>query len=167
MAGIEIRKAEISDAPRMGDIAFAAWDAGIRPLLANRPGQRVLERARLTQAASSNWPYAIVATLDDIVVGWCCRSARRSYIPFLFVRPDMQGHGIGALLLDRMETMLELRGASRVQLETPADNVRAVRFYERQGYHILALRSDARRGNDPLVSVHLEKQLRPYDGEIE
>ena len=163
---IEIRKAEISDAPRMADIAFAAWDTGIRPLLDEQPGQRENERARLSQASAMNWQNTIVATIDGIVVGWCSRSARRSYIPFLFVMPDMQGHGIGANLLNRMETLLELQGASKVHLETPADNVRAVRFYERQGYHILALRAEPRSGHDPFASVHLEKQLQPFAGEI-
>lgn len=166
MATIEIRKAEISDVRRMADIAFSAWDTGIRPLLDERAEHRENERARLSQASETNWPNAIVATINGIVVGWCCRSTRRNYIPYLFVMPEMQGHGIGARLLNRMETMLELHGASRVQLETPADNVRAVRFYERQGYHILALRGDGRSMHDPLTSVYLEKDLRPYEGEV-
>ncbi|KKB78154.1 hypothetical protein VW35_13370 [Devosia soli] len=113
-----------------------------------------------------NWQNAIVATLNGVVVGWCCRSRRRNYIPFLFVMPDMQGHGIGARLLNRMEMILELEGADRVLLETPADNVRAVRFYERQGYQILALRTEARSAHEPFMSVHLEKELHPFDGDI-
>ena len=73
---------------------------------------------------------------------------------------------VGTLLLQRMESILELEGAERVHLETPADNVRAVRFYERQGYRILALRPDGRGAHEPFMSVHLEKRLRPFDGEI-
>lgn len=167
MAVIEIRKAEISDAPRMADIAFSAWDTGIRPLLDERPGHRESERARLSQVSAMNWQNTIVATIDGIVVGWCCRSTRRHYIPYLFVMPDMQGHGIGATLLGRMETILELLGASKVHLETPADNVRAVRFYERQGYHIMALRSEGSAAHEPFMSVHLEKRLQPFAGEID
>jgi len=166
MAVINIRKAEHADVLRMAHIAFSAWDTGIRPLLDERPGHRDSERLRLSHAAASNWQNAVVATIDGSVVGWCCRSRRRNYIPFLFVMPDMQGHGIGARLLNRMETMLELEGAERVLLETPADNVRAVRFYERQGYHILALRTEARAAHEPFMSVHLEKELHPFDGEI-
>jgi 2-amino-4-hydroxy-6-hydroxymethyldihydropteridine diphosphokinase len=167
MAMIEIRKAEISDAARMADIAFSAWDTGIRPLLDARPGLREIERARPSQAAGTNWPYAIVATINGIVVGWCCRAVRRNYIPYLFVMPDMQGNGIGARLLNRMETVMELQGASKVQLETPADNVRAVRFYERQGDQFLALRSAGRGAHEALMSVHLEKLLHPYSGDVE
>ncbi len=166
MAVIDIRKAELADASRMANIAFSAWDTGIRPLLDEKPEHRESERARLSQAAAMNWQNAVVATIDGVVVGWCCRSRRRSYIPYLFVLPDMQGHGIGARLLNRMETMLELEGASRVQLETPADNVRAVRFYERQGYQILALRTEARAAHEPFTSVHLEKALHPFDGDV-
>ena len=166
MAAIEIRKAEISDAPRMASIAFSAWDTGIRPLLDERPGHRESERLRLSQAAGANWKNAVVAAINGIVVGWCSRSSHRSYIPYLFVMPDMQGHGIGARLLNRMETLLELEGASKVHLETPADNVRAVKFYERQGYHIMALRTDGRGAHEPFTSVHLEKQLHPFVGDI-
>lgn len=167
MPGIRIRKAEIADAPRMADIAYRAWESGILPILIEKPGLREAERRRLSHAVGEGWPNAIVAEIDGIVVGWCSRMKRRSYIPYLFVMPDMQGHGIGGMLLDRMEMMLELQGAERVHLETPADHVRAVRFYERRGYRILALRPDGRTGHDPFASVHLEKRLQPYEGEIE
>ncbi|MCS6760651.1 MAG: GNAT family N-acetyltransferase [Candidatus Devosia symbiotica] len=82
------------------------------------------------------------------------------------VMPELQRNGLGSMLLRRMELMLELGGAERVYLETPADNVPAVRFYEKQGYHILALRPDRRGAPQPLMSVHLEKRLMPFDGDI-
>ena len=167
MAMIEICKAEATDAPRMALIAFAAWETGIMPLLSDGPSQRERERQRLSLAAGNVWPNSVVARLNGIVVGWCCRASRRNYIPFLFVMPDVQSHGIGAALLDRMEAMLELEGISRVRLETPADNVRAVRFYEKQGYHILSIPADARNAHDAFMSVHLEKQLHPYSGRVE
>jgi [ribosomal protein S18]-alanine N-acetyltransferase len=51
-------------------------------------------------------------------------------------------------------------------LETPADNVRAVRFYEKQGYRILAMRPDGRNSHEPFMSVRLEKQLHPFTGQV-
>lgn len=167
MPGIRIRKAEITDAPRLADIAYRAWETGILPLLTEREGVREAERRRLARAVGEGWRHAVVAEIDGVVVGWCSRQPRRAYIPFLFVMPEMQGHGIGAMLLERMEMVLELEGAERVHLETPADHVRAVRFYERQGYRILALRPEGRGGHDPFASVHLEKRLHPYEGEID
>ena len=165
MAGIRIRKAELSDAPRMAEIGFQAWSTGIFPLLTARPGLREAERMRLSRAVGAGWRDAIVADMQGIVVGWCSRSPGRSYIPYLFVDPDVQSRGIGSMLLHRMEAMLELEGAARIHLETPADHVRAVRFYERQGYKILAMKPDG-RGHHPLMSVHLEKRLSPFSGEI-
>jgi 2-amino-4-hydroxy-6-hydroxymethyldihydropteridine diphosphokinase len=167
MAGISIRKAQTTDARRLADIAFRAWEAGILPLLTEQPGMREAEQKRLTQAVAEQIARVIVAEVDGIAVGWCSRSARRAYIPYLFVMPELQGHGLGSMLLRRMESMLELEGAERVHLETPADNVRAVRFYEKQGYRILALRPDGRAAHEPFMSVHLEKRLDPYEGEIE
>jgi ribosomal-protein-alanine N-acetyltransferase len=167
MTGISIRKAEPTDAPRLAEIAYRAWETGIFPLLREQPGMKDAERRRLGQAVNETIGRIIVAVVDGIVVGWCSRSGRRAYIPYLMVMPELQGHGIGTMLLRRMESMLELEGAERVHLETPADNVRAVRFYERLGYRILALRPDGRAAHEPFMSVQLEKRLAPFMGEIE
>lgn len=167
MSGISIRKAEQSDARRLADIAFRAWEGGIYPLLTQRPGMKEAEQRRLSQAVFETLSRIIVAEVDGVSVGWCSRAARRAYIPYLFVMPELQGHGLGSMLLRRMESILELEGAERVHLETPADNVRAVRFYERQGYRILALRPDGRAAHEPFMSVHLEKTLSPFAGVIE
>jgi 2-amino-4-hydroxy-6-hydroxymethyldihydropteridine diphosphokinase len=166
MAGISILKAETTDTSRLADIAYRAWESGIFPLLPQQPGLQQAEQRRLAQAVAETLSRIIVAEVDGIAVAWCSRAARRAYIPYLFVMPELQGHGLGSMLLRRMESMLELEGADRVQLETPADNVRAVQFYEKQGYRILALRPDGRAAHDPFMSVHLEKQLRPFEGEI-
>jgi ribosomal-protein-alanine N-acetyltransferase len=167
MTGIFIRKAELSDAARLADIAYRAWETGILPILTEQPGMREAEKKRLARAVSETLGRIIVVEVDGVVVAWCSRAARRAYIPYLFVLPELQSHGLGSMLLRRMETMLELEGAERVQLETPADNVRAVQFYERQGYRILALRPDGRAAHEPFLSVHLEKHLRPFDGDID
>jgi ribosomal-protein-alanine N-acetyltransferase len=163
----ELRKADLSDAPRMGTIAYAAWEKGILPLLSEEPLMRESERRRLSQAAALGWQHAIVAIRDGHLVGWCSRVPRRNYIPYLFVAPDSQSMGVGGELLARMEMMLELEGAERVHLETPADNVRAVRFYERQGYNIMALRGRDGDVRQSFMSVHLEKRLHPLSGEQE
>jgi len=166
MSGVVIRKAEKEDAGRLADIAYRAWETSILPLLTERAGMRDAEQRRLAQAVAETLGRIIVAEVDGVVVGWCSRAARRAYIPYLFVMPEVQNHGLGSMLLRRMESMLELEGADRVQLETPADNVRAVRFYEKQGYRILALRPDGRAAHEPFMSVRLEKVLRPFEGEI-
>jgi 2-amino-4-hydroxy-6-hydroxymethyldihydropteridine diphosphokinase len=167
MAGIVIRKAESEDARRLADIAYRAWESSILPLLTERPGMREAEQRRLAQVVSETLGRISVAEVDGVVVAWCSRAAKRAYIPFLFVMPELQGNGLGSMLLRRVETILELEGAERVQLETPADNVLAVRFYEKQGYRILAMRPDGRAAHEPFMSVRLEKVLNPFVGEID
>ena len=56
----------------------------------------------------------------------------------------------------------------RISIITVAtdDLDRAVRFYERQGYHILALKPDGRDSSGPLMSVRLEKRLNPFRGPV-
>ncbi|HTM79390.1 MAG TPA: GNAT family N-acetyltransferase [Devosia sp.] len=167
MPGIRIRKAETEDARRLADIAYRAWEGGILPLLTEQPGMREAEQRRLAQVVSETLGRISVAEVDGVVVAWCSRAARRAYIPYLFVMPELQGHGLGSMLLRRVETILELEGAERVQLETPADNVLAVRFYEKQGYRILAMRSDGRAAHESFMSVRLEKVLSPFAGIID
>ena len=165
-ADIIIRKALPEEADRLGDIAYEAWERGILPLLTEEPGMRTSERRRLSIAVHEMLERILVAEVESVAAGWCSRARGRAYIPFLFVTPEYQSHGIGSALLRRMESMLELEGEGRVLLETPADNVRAVRFYERQGYHILALKPEGRDVPGPLMSVRLEKRLRPFRGPV-
>lgn len=162
-----LRKARPAEADDLADIAYNAWEKGILPLFTEQPGMRQAERRRLALAVQEQIDRIVVAELDGMAIGWCSRARGRAYIPFLFVSPEVQSNGIGMLLLQRMESLLELEGAERVHLETPADNVRAVRFYERQGYRILAMRPDGRPNHEPLMSVRLEKLLQPYRGSLD
>ncbi len=52
----------------------------------------------------------------------------------VIVHPDMQGRGIGALVMNAMEARLS--GAVRFELFTGLKRSRTVRFYERLGYSI-------------------------------
>lgn len=162
-----IRKALASEVEILADIAFVAWDKDLRPLLRGPAANRDLERRRLSHEVHAQLDRIIVADIDGVAVGWCSRARGRAYIPYLFVTPLLQNHGIGTLLLNRMESMLELEGADRVQLNTLADNVRAVSFYQHQGYRILAMRPEDQTAHNPETSIRLEKKLTPYRGPVE
>ena len=162
-----IRKAMASEAERLADIAFLAWERDLRPFLAGELQNRQAERRRLQVAVHELLDRTIVAERDGIPVGWCARARGRAYIPYLFVAPLSQNQGIGTLLLKRMESVLELEGCDRVHLDTLSDNVRAVNFYQHQGYQILALKSDGQHGREAQMSVRLEKRLAPYRGPLE
>lgn len=162
-----IRKAEASETERLVEIAMAAWDQDLRPFLSGPTADPATERRRIQHAVHDLLARTIVAELDSEPAGWCARARTRSYVPFLFVDPRWQSRGIGSLLLSRTETLLELEGAQSVQLDTLSDNVRAVNFYQRHGYRILALKRQGQPGNDPELSVRLEKKLAPFLGTLD
>jgi ribosomal-protein-alanine N-acetyltransferase len=163
----KLRRALPSEIETLADIAFVAWERDLLPFLSGTAMSRQAERGRLSAAVREGLDRIIVAEVDGVAVGWCQRARGRSYIPFLFVTPLLQNRGVGSALLRRMESMLELSGADRIQLDTLADNVRAVNFYQHHGYQILALKTDGQPGRDPLTGVRLEKRLSPWRGPID
>lgn len=167
MPPFAIRPARPDDGPLLAAIGYAAWEQGIFPLFAERPGMRAAEQRRLARVVADAGGRIILAEIDGVPVGWCARGAGPAYIAFLFVSPRFQGLGVGGALLARMESLLELKGVRRVHLETPAENTRAMRFYERQGYRILAMRPQVDATYPAYTSVRLEKRLAPYAGPLE
>ncbi|MBK8083386.1 MAG: GNAT family N-acetyltransferase [Devosia sp.] len=161
-----MRKAVASEAERLAEIGYLAWDRDLRPFLSGEAASRQIERRRLGAAVHELLDRTIVAELDGMAVGWCARARARAYIPYLFVTPVLQNQGIGTLLLRRMESFLELAGADHVQLDTLSDNVRAVNFYQHLGYRILVLKREGPGGHDPQTSIRLEKSLSPYRGPV-
>ena len=61
----------------------------------------------------------------------------------LQVAPELRNRGIGAFLLARVEEHALEHGAAHVSLTTAADNP-ARRLYERNGYELVAQKTDAR-----------------------
>jgi len=163
---LNIRHARPDEAPELAAIGYVAWEHAILPLQRESRALRQHEQRRLAHYTAECLGRIIVAEHRGDLAGWCSRARGRPYIPYLFVAPYMQGQGVGSALLQRMESILELYSYDRVHLETPADHVLAVRFYERQGYRILAIKPSGDGQHEPLNSVRLEKRLTPYRGEI-
>ena len=70
------------------------------------------------------------------VVGYTLCTVRRGEgsLGRLAVRPELQGQGIGAVLLEDAVAYLERAGADRVTLCTQAENVRSRRLYAHAGF---------------------------------
>src|SRR5690606_31901447 len=117
-----IRKAIPPEIETLADIAFVAWERDLLPFLHGSAASREMERNRLSAAVRDGLDRVIVAQVNEVSVGWCQRARGRAYIPFLFVTPLLQNRGVGSALLRRMESLLELEGADRIQLDTLADN---------------------------------------------
>ena len=59
------------------------------------------------------------------------------------VAPDARHQGVGSALFERVEAWAQLHGCRQLKVETQNINVRACRFYERQGCQLRAIRRAA------------------------
>ena len=84
----------------------------------------------------------LVAESDGRVVGYAglFATADSADVQTLAVHPDVQGQGLGTTLLAALTDEAVRRGAATLLLEVRADNLVALRLYERHGFERLALR---------------------------
>jgi N-acetylglutamate synthase-like GNAT family acetyltransferase len=68
-------------------------------------------------------------------IGYHLRQGQEGHIRGMAVRPTWQGCGAAERLLVAVESEIRSRGGSHIVLETTAPLERAVRFYERNGFH--------------------------------
>jgi ribosomal-protein-alanine N-acetyltransferase len=94
------------------------------------------DRVRLTDWLVDGGQHNEVAEGDRGVVGYVNLRVHdgEAHVTYLFVDPGDQGRGIGARLLDRAVADARRRGHRRVRLTAGVENVRARRFYEREGW---------------------------------
>jgi len=95
--------------------AFEQWHARLRDVLIPQ---------------GTTW----VAEMAGRVAGFLLLTDGGSYLSQLFVDPDVQRQGIGALLLDRAKVL----SPAGLTLGTAQRNLAARRFYERHGFHVVA-----------------------------
>lgn len=129
-----VRKAVATEASRLGEIGFEAWRAsafGIND--AGRTDPRSL-RDEFVQFCAEKPDVILLAASGDRLLGWGAREFSNQVISDLWVAPDAQGKGVGAVLLAALEEAIAIAGFSHAELETYAGNAGAVRFYSRQGY---------------------------------
>lgn len=96
----------------------------------------------------------ILATANDVVVGFCSWNAKQ--IAGLYVAPDQQGRGIGASLLRHGEAALRSNG---VTLSYIHSSLPAVGFYEAHGYVVTGRAMHSSRGGLLMADATLEKSL--------
>jgi GNAT superfamily N-acetyltransferase len=76
-----------------------------------------------------------LAVRGDTIVGYtlCTVRGDEASLGRLAVHPDLQGHGVGAVLLEDALAYLERTGADRVSLCTQTENVRSRSLYRHAG----------------------------------
>jgi GNAT superfamily N-acetyltransferase len=116
------------------------WDVGNWGFLLATDGPRAVGGAVMAMDTPD------VTMLDerkDLTVLWDLR-----------VQPDLRGHGIGTQLFSRAVDWARARNCAQMKVETQNINVRACRFYARQGCHLGAIHRHAYE-HDPQVSAEV------------
>ena len=79
---------------------------------------------------------------DWRAIGYCGTMvvADTADVQTIGVLPEYEGHGFGRAMLNQMHERAREQGAERILLEVRADNPRAQRLYERNGYRAIHVR---------------------------
>lgn len=84
-------------------------------------------------------------------------------IQTIAVLPEYEGRGYGKAMLNFLHQEASARGAQRILLEVRADNPRAQRLYERNGYTQIHVRK--RYYNDGVDALIMQKDLSNYSAQ--
>ncbi len=124
---IKIRPARRSELHAVTRLWMESWDSTGLP---GGTGYRVdLLRERLDRDLAAGLQL-FVATLAGRIVGMLAIRPKDRHLDQLFVAPSFQRRGIGKALLAFARTQMP----AEIWLRTAVDNVRAVRWYEREGF---------------------------------
>lgn len=83
-----------------------------------------------------------VATLDSEIVGYASFRyvGKQGDVNTVAVASDQQGKGIGAALMDWLESQAALRNVREIFLEVRSDNEAAIKMYDARGYERIDIR---------------------------
>jgi GNAT superfamily N-acetyltransferase len=111
---------------------------------------------------------AIVAETKDGGRGLATFRVDNGEAELVTINADPPGRGIGSALLTALVDACRAEGCHRVWLTTTNDNLGAVRFYQRQGFRLVAVHPgavDAARSLKP--TIPLERDGIPIHDELE
>ena len=118
----------------------------------------------------------LIAVLEDQIVGILHYQIRDQECEILTLTSLIEGQGIGSALLREIETIAQTASCEKLSLITTNDNLHALGFYQRRGFHLAALypgqvtRTREIKPSIPLVGDHnipirdelkLEKSIQP------
>jgi putative acetyltransferase len=127
-AGLRLRNIEPADRAALADLWVAAWRG--TGLAIDFSARRDWFMARLGELASSGAEILVAVRTGAAPAGFVTIHPQTGHLDQLCVAPAWQGDGTARALLDAAKS----RAGGRVRLEVNADNLRARRFYRREGF---------------------------------
>jgi GNAT superfamily N-acetyltransferase len=103
-------------------------------------GEMVVSRGRVHDATALP---GFVAEDDDERVGLLTYRVDGEECEVMTIDAFPQGGGAGTALIEAVAAAAREAGSRRLWLITTNDNLRALRFYQRRGFHLVAVHRDA------------------------
>jgi phosphinothricin acetyltransferase len=164
---IAIRPVRPDDAPAITRIYAAAVEQGTASFELDPPEQQEIER-RMRDLVDHGFPY-IVAEIDGRIAGYAYAGLYRTRLAYRFtledsvyVAPQMQGHGVGRALLDRLITESTERGFRQI-VAVIGDSTRqaaSIRLHQAAGFqHVGILQNVGYKFGAWLDSVLMQRAL--------
>ncbi|MFD1198892.1 GNAT family N-acetyltransferase [Brucella gallinifaecis] len=119
----------------MAELAVRAWQTAAREIILTNESSLALE-AKFLRDLQENAAGILLIERRGQICGWGAYIPQSNYISDLWVDPDYHGQGLGCALLDALMAQVFLNGFTNVQIGTHADNLRAIRLYEKLGFRI-------------------------------
>jgi ribosomal protein S18 acetylase RimI-like enzyme len=167
---VAIRAAQVGDLPGIQAVAETAWAVAYRGIIPEEIQRRLLDAwysaPALTRALGATGSIFLVAEEQHRLVGFAQfarRSAEAAELTRIYVRPDLQHHGIGTRLLEVGLAELARQGVHRLTVQVERDNAAGRRFYRSRGF------AEAREFSQEVEghSLQLVECQRDVDGPVQ
>jgi len=124
--------------------------------------------ARRDELVDSSVLPALVAWLDGVRAGVLTYRKAGAGWEVVTLDATVENRGVGSALIAAARELARAHNAARLWLITTNENVRAIRFYQRNGFDLVALHHDAvTRARELKPSIPLEVDGIPLRHELE
>jgi ribosomal protein S18 acetylase RimI-like enzyme len=113
--------------------------------------------ARLTAPGSEFLVADDGKTIGGVAFATTTDDGKTMILHQLYVRPGLQGQGIGVMLLDEIESCFP--DAGKVRLEVEEANAKAVAFYQRQGFAKVGKTADCGQADSGIPAAIYERPI--------
>lgn len=125
----EIRKVQATDASWLNSFLAESWGSS-----------RIVSRGRLHDAARLP---GFVATIHGRPVGLVTYHTEGRDCEIVTMQSNREGIGIGSALIEAVKDAATNARCSRLWLVTTNDNIDGLRFYQKRGFHLVAVHRKA------------------------
>ncbi|HJQ30361.1 MAG TPA: GNAT family N-acetyltransferase [Rubrobacter sp.] len=142
---VEVREAGVDDVPKIQSVARMTWDHTYRESIPESVRAEFVKQAYSADSLRRRMEpnVFLVAVRREEVLGFADfqpLSDTEAELAAIYVLPEMQGRGIGALLLEA--GIGRFSESTSFVLRVERDNARAQRFYEAHGFRRTGVHTD-------------------------